>query len=1590
MSKTRTSNGKRGGLLEGKPHYDKDGDSLGGIKAVVTDAGGKPVELEGGEVIINKEASKKYWKELSKINQSAGNGVPILPPDGAVTDEDPEEFSEGGNIIEFNPNHLPNKWITEYAKQIKKDHPEIWKKGGNIFGNEAFVNLVRVRERGHWLDSEEWMYIKWRSYVARHKKDFRIEGVVAMLKWCDKVEKGWGYMKTLIEKEIANLEKKKKPSAFKQAIKEKSLFKDGGKVSKTNDSCQVLDKDGNPAIDDKSLRKMEKCIMKLTQTKDMNLNANGKYKLARRKLHKKIIDEFKKNAVCITKGQPIAILMGGSPASGKSSFLRKYRPFLLQEEILKVDADEIRAKLPEYKGYNATQTHQETKDIVTTLISDRNIGVPCDFDLIYDGTMNNVRSYKPLIELLRSRNYKIFIVYMDKVPKEVIMQRMKDRYLKTGRFVPAEVVDDFFKKGTSAFEELKPLVDGYLVIDGSNQDYDIIEKGGMQLPEDRAYSKLGQKISAEELEKIEYKRGGNLDKIDSVELDIPLLIRVLEFAREDVKSDPELHHVVERLIEIRDKGVLTMEDYDFIADLKKKEKFSEIERKYAKGGAVLLAPNGKPSNLTSKQYKLVRTPEFKEWFGDWENDPKNASKVVDENGEPLVVFHGSSEKFYTFDKKKIGQNYIESQRGGFFFTQKIKTAENYATLHSENKSKGFVYECFLNIKSPIIRRTNSDYYKPIENYDINRGEYIRELFINKKLSGIIIYGTRQDNLYVVRKSNQIKLADGTNTTFDPNNDDIRFETGGAILLAPNGNPSNLNTEQYKLVRTPEFKAWFGDWENDPENASKAVDSNGEPLVVYHGTPYGGFYEFDLNSVGKSTIPYWGKGIYTTASKFYAKGYAESKRTETQKIYDLFLKCINPYIVKRHLIGRDAYMKMVEENQYNDFNDFLDKNGFDSVIILDGDTMNDAIEIMTPFSNQIKLADGTNTTFDGNNPDIRFETGGIIDEDAQQYIDIVSMNPTLEKYQKYKDILKEKYNIDFDSIYKDNEYIETANLDDIKSQTDFLDFDNWLKYAKIISTMRGFVKMDDYSFGFKHDLTDAVWKELSEKLDFNVKKVEYIETSGNGDIARAMGDTIFYTDHADLYYLFHEIAHIYDNQNQDKISNIVHSPAYSPTEYGTMNGGEAFAENFAIYFINPTALKKWNQEVYETMDKTINEKYKKELNRLASEYIGNKNQFENGGKIQFTSTKSVSINVGNDLYKFQYQRGERGNTDKPVWFAKLVSINEKPAEGRLCFEPSYHAIIEGFSLKEVESWVFECLKENELWIMLEDEYGNEKEVIHVDFKYDPNADSLFYKQGGRTTAQTPAPSKEQIYGSEKNKPRSSKDSSSAESIKFDKKTLTSIENKLKEHNESHLDVKVNLATAKAVVRRGMGAYSKSHRPTISGGKPNSRVAWGLARLNAFLYKAVHGESKSGKYSQDNDLLDELSIAHDKFKTGGEIPKKNKNGNCYEKAGKMILYANTKYYPKIDFIGKPYLVHAQVTGQGAIEGVKYGHAWIEDDAFVYDYSNKRKLKVPKALYYEIGQIIEQQPIHFKYTFEQARRKMNEIGHYGSWDLITESGL
>ena len=300
----------------------------------------------------------------------------------------------------------------------------------------------------------------------------------------------------------------KKAFEEQEAKKLDGYYAKGGAIS-----CEQLDENGERKIDMDSVNILTNCVMSLPQTKSMHFDyETNKYTQERNRLHKDIIYNIKKDVVCINDDQPIAILMGGSPASGKSTFLKKYSPYLLNEEILKIDADDIRSKLPEYKGYNATQTHLETKDIVNTLLSDRNIGLPCKFDVIYDGTMNSTKSYMPLITLLKDLGYKVFIIYIDKVKKDVIVKRALERYKKSGRFVPLEVIDDFFDKGSSAMEQLKFMVDGYMIVDGGNTDYKIISQGGIRLPKKRNYSKIGQPIQITENDIItEFKKGGELN-----------------------------------------------------------------------------------------------------------------------------------------------------------------------------------------------------------------------------------------------------------------------------------------------------------------------------------------------------------------------------------------------------------------------------------------------------------------------------------------------------------------------------------------------------------------------------------------------------------------------------------------------------------------------------------------------------------------------------------------------------------------------------------------------------------------------------------------------------------------------------------------------------------------------------------------------------------------------------------------------------------------------------------------------------------------------------------------------------------------------
>ena len=92
-----------------------------------------------------------------------------------------------------------------------------------------------------------------------------------------------------------------------------------------------------------------------------------------------------------------------------------------------------------------------------------------------------------------------------------------------------------------------------------------------------------------------------------------------------------------------------------------------------------------------------------------------------------------------------------------------------------------------------------------------------------------------------------------------------------------------------------------------------------------------------------------------------------------------------------------------------------------------------------------------------------------------------------------------------------------------------------------------------------------------------------------------------------------------------------------------------------------------------------------------------------------------------------------------------------------------------------------------------------------------------------------------------------------------------------------------------------------------------------------------------------------------------------GDCYEAAGNLILPMFSEHeIPK-----GAEMVHGMVDGQGALQGKRYGHAWVETDDTVYDYSNGRKLKIPKAMYYGLGNIRKEDNKYFQYHIKNVNK-------------------
>ena len=230
-------------------------------------------------------------------------------------------------------------------------------------------------------------------------------------------------------------------------------------------------------------------------------------------------------------------------------------------------------------------------------------------------------------------------------------------------------------------------------------------------------------------------------------------------------------------------------------------------------GTFMKAPNGKPTNLNERQWLQVRTKAFKDWFGDWENNPENASKVVDENGEPLVVYHNTTTNFSVFERGHDFKNITSHEFTFHFGTQETankRTSEismpvflNIRTLIEgydgmQNSSIEFINELMrqnviskesFNALRDKLSDAANDFAKNHKQRLDKQAEIIENVLEShdKPYFGVAYSNNIEGNgeySYMVINPNQIKSATDNIGTFSKKNDDIRYRIVTEKSLEP--------------------------------------------------------------------------------------------------------------------------------------------------------------------------------------------------------------------------------------------------------------------------------------------------------------------------------------------------------------------------------------------------------------------------------------------------------------------------------------------------------------------------------------------------------------------------------------------------------------------------------------------------------------------------------------------------------------------------------------------------------------------------------------------------------------------------------------
>lgn len=403
----------------------------------------------------------------------------------------------------------------------------------------------------------------------------------------------------------------------------------------------------------------------------------------------------------------------------------------------------------------------------------------------------------------------------------------------------------------------------------------------------------------------------------------------LRYAREpELKYGLTIDGIRVDINPIRPQETGTLEEYMERSRMYDEER--EIIARAQADGTYLKAPNGKPTKLTPEQWVQVRTQAFKDWFGDWElaNFYSRANEAWNNKKSTGKVVIGLSERA----KKRFNELLGTDIKQLIITDDSIRHIRNN---HSESEElrgqKNMTPEDIVVIPYLV---NNFDTMELSPKYDDNKGN--RALEIHKRINGVSVIAT------IEKGKNKEFLV--TNYQFIKSDAlDASIETPGPNVR----NDSDIAKVQQEIERIKE----------QAKNASKGVDVNGEPLVVYHGTAE------EFNTFQSKNGTYW-----FAKESDYAEAMAEERGGA--RVIDAYLNMKNPY----HAV--------LEPGKFNDPNfeasiiQSARRGGYDSVI-LQANTDNELLAntsyiVFQP--SQIKSAKENVGTFDIENPDIRFRVG----------------------------------------------------------------------------------------------------------------------------------------------------------------------------------------------------------------------------------------------------------------------------------------------------------------------------------------------------------------------------------------------------------------------------------------------------------------------------------------------------------------------------------------------------------------------------------------------------------------------------------------